>query len=95
MESVMSFNPRFPTPSPEVQEKLRLSMKAAEGIETRYLLCPVCQFKVRKVPVGVKEIVFVKCQKCKFEGVLHTAYFRRMRSYHRRLHNENRRRIVR
>ena len=95
MEAVMNFNPRYPAPSPEVQEKLRLSMKAAEELETRYMLCPVCNFKVRKIPITQTEVVFVKCQKCKFEGVLSPAYFRTLRRRRTRLSDTYRKRMVR
>ena len=95
METVMSFNPRYPVPSQEVQEKLRLSMKAAEELETRYMLCPVCNFKVRKIPITQTEVVFVKCQKCKFEGVLSPAYFRTLRRKRTRLSDTCRKRMIR
>ena len=95
MEAVMNFNPRYPAPSPEVQEKLRLSIQAAEALETRYMLCPVCNFKVRKIPVTQTEVVFVKCQKCKFEGVLSRAYLRRMKCRRLVRSNRQRKRIIR
>lgn len=95
MEAVMNFNPRYPAPSPEVQEKLRLSIQAAEALETRYMLCPVCNFKVRKILVTQTEVVFVKCQKCKFEGVLSPAYFRTLRRRRTRLSDTRRKRMIR
>ena len=41
--------------------------------------CPICGRMVSLIPVTQTEIVFVKCHKCKFEGALSPAYFRRIR----------------
>lgn len=70
-------------------------IQAAEALETRYMLCPVCNFKVRKIPVTQTEVVFVKCQKCKFEGVLSPAYFRTLRRRRTRLSDTRRKRMIR
>ena len=37
-------------------------------------------FLVRIIPVTQTDIVFVKCRKCKFDGALSPAYFRRIRN---------------
>lgn len=42
--------------------------------------CPICGFLVRIIPVTQTDIVFVKCRKCKFDGALSPAYFRRIRN---------------
>lgn len=81
MNSVMNFNPRYPAPSDEVLRKLELSRMEAEQLETRDMKCPICGFRVRTIPVSQTDMVFVKCQKCKFEGPLSPAYFRRMKRY--------------
>lgn len=96
MEAVTnSFNPNYPVPSAEVQRKLRLSRLEAENIVTRDIRCPVCDFPVARIPASQKEIVFVKCHKCKFIGPLSPAHFRRLRRYHERLSDHHRRRMVR
>ena len=88
-------NPRYNTPSPDVLRKLELSrleaenvktremrcpIWEAENIETREMRCPICGFLVRIIPVTQTDIVFVKCRKCKFDGALSPAYFRRIRN---------------
>ena len=83
MEGLMSdytCNPRYNTPSPDVLRKLELSRLEAENIETREMRCPICGFLVRIIPVTQTDIVFVKCRKCKFDGALSPAYFRRIRN---------------
>ena len=60
-------------------KKLLLSMEAAEAVGSREMRCPICGFKVTDVPLTQTEVVYVKCRKCKFEGPLSTAYFRRMK----------------
>ena len=44
------------------------------------MCCPICGFLVRIIPVTQTDIVFVKCRKCKFDGALSPAYFRRIRN---------------
>lgn len=77
--SRFSYNPRFKEPSPEVMRRIELSRLEAEKIQTREMRCPICGFLVRIIPVSQTDIVFVKCRKCKFEGALSPAYFRRNR----------------
>ena len=74
-----SFNPRFKPLSPDVIKRLELSRLEAEKVRTREMRCPICGFLVRIIPVTQTDIVFVKCRKCKFEGALSPAYFRRMK----------------
>jgi len=74
-------NPRYNTPSPDVLRELELSRLEAENIETREMRCPICGFLVRIIPVTQTDIVFVKCRKCKFDGALSPAYFRRVKRY--------------
>lgn len=80
-QTALKFNPRFPEPSEEVQRRLLLSLEAAESVGSREMRCPVCGFKVTEVPLTQTEVVFVKCRKCKFEGPLSPAYFRRMKHF--------------
>ncbi|MBR1757724.1 MAG: hypothetical protein IJ744_03215 [Lachnospiraceae bacterium] len=72
--------------SADVRYKLELSRRKAEKIRTREMHCPVCGMRVQIIPVNQKELVFVKCRKCKFTGPLDPAYFRRMK---RRNHSYN------
>ena len=74
-------NPRYKAPSPDIMRKLELSRQEAERVETREMRCPVCGFLVQRIPVTQTDIVFVKCRKCKFDGALSPAYFRRMKRY--------------
>ena len=74
-------NPRYNTPSPDVLRKLELSRLEAENVKTREMRCPICGFLLRIIPVTQTDIVFVKCRKCKFDGALSPAYFRRIRNY--------------
>lgn len=78
---IFTFNPRFPTPSAEVRQRLLLSRKEAERAGSREMRCPICGFKVTDVPLTQTEVVYVKCRKCKFEGPLSPAYFRRRKRY--------------
>ena len=80
-EAAVSFNPRYPAPSAEVQRMIMLSIAAARKVGSREMRCPVCGFKVADVPLTQTEVVYVRCRKCKFEGPLSPAYFRRMKRY--------------
>ncbi|MBR6379897.1 MAG: hypothetical protein IKS02_08050, partial [Fibrobacter sp.] len=70
---------RFGDPAPEILHRLALSRQKAEQLVTREMRCPICGFLVQIIPVTQKEIVFVKCHKCKFSGPLDPAYFRRQK----------------
>lgn len=72
-------NPRYKDPSPDILRKLELSRLEAEKVKTRRMNCPICGRMVSLIPVTQTDIVFVKCHKCKFEGALSPAYFRRIR----------------
>ena len=65
--------------SSEVLEKLKKSREKARNVKTRTVKCPICGELVRIIPVDQKELMFVKCNKCKFTGVLDPAYFRRQK----------------
>ena len=81
MSTASSVNPKYRQPGPDVLRKLELSRQEAKKIRTRKMHCPFCGFLLRIVPEGQTDMVFVKCQKCKFEGPLSPAYFRRMKKY--------------
>ena len=86
-------NPRYREPSPDIMRKLELSRLEAEKVETRRMNCPICGRMVSLIPVTQTEIVFVRCRKCKFEGALSPAYFRRTRrcwAYRSRLSGKGR-----
>lgn len=68
-----------PEPPPENTHKLELSAKEVVGLTKRDVHCPKCDFVVDRVysdAVGHKD---AKCQKCKFEGPINLAYFRRQK----------------
>lgn len=75
------YNSRYPAPSPEIARRLQLSREEAETIRTREMHCPICGFLVRIIPENQTEMVYVYCRKCKFDGPLSPAYFRRMKRY--------------
>lgn len=81
-QAALRFNPSYPIPCEDIQRKLLLSMEAAKEVGSREMRCPVCGYKVTDVPLTQTEVVYVRCRKCKFEGPLSPAYFRRMKSYH-------------
>ena len=72
-------SPTYRAVSAAVLDKLELSRQMAEKVPTRQMRCPYCGYLVRIIPVTQTEVVYVKCQKCKFDGPLSPAYFRRMK----------------
>ena len=76
----MAVNYRGHTPSKEVLLKLEQSRKKAFRSQTREVHCPYCGRLLAIVPVGQRDMIFAKCQKCKFDGPLDPRFFRRMRS---------------
>ena len=75
---MIQYDARFGTPSDEVLRKLELSRMEVESMEKRNLN-------------GHAE---VKCRKCKFEGPINLAYFRRQHRHHRYIRFDNRKRNV-
>lgn len=73
----ISWDPRFSAPSDEVMQKLLLSRQEVEGLEKKDLKCPICGFRIIGVYADRSGHAEVKCNKCKFEGPLNLAYFRR------------------
>lgn len=82
MISKISYDPRY-TPSEEVLEKLELSRQEAEELDKKELTCPICNFRIAGVYSDKAGHLEVKCRKCKFEGIINLAYFRRQQSHHR------------
>ena len=92
----LKFDPRFRPPDDEVLRKIELSMKEVEGMEKRNLNCPICGFRILGLYSDRSGHVEVKCRKCKFEGTLNLAYFRRQWQHHRYIRlTDNRRKTIR
>ena len=79
----LKIDPRFRLPSEEVLRKIELSMQEAEKMEKRDLNCPICGFRIQGLYADRTGHAEVKCRKCKFEGPLNLAYFRRQKRHHR------------
>ena len=77
----MSVSYKSYTPSADVLRNLELSRRKAASIRIRDVRCPYCHRLIAVIPVGQTDMIFPKCQKCKFDGPLDPRYFRRMRSY--------------
>ena len=81
--------------APEIQKRLLLSRVEAESLKERDILCPICGFRIQRVFSDATGHLSVKCQKCKFEGVLSPAYFRTLRRRRTRLSDTRRKRMIR
>lgn len=79
MNSQISWDHRFAQPSAEVMRKILLSRQEVEGLEKKDLKCPICGFRIIGVYADRSGHAEVKCSKCKFEGPLNLAYFRRQK----------------
>lgn len=90
-----TYNSKYKVLSPEIVRRLQLSREEAKKVETREMRCPFCGFLVRIIPVTQTEIIYAYCRKCKFDGPLSPAYFRRMKRYRPDEHKRQHRRIVR
>lgn len=76
-----NYSSKYQISSPDIARKLQLSREEAAGIKTREMRCPICGFLVRIIPETQTDMVFAYCRKCKFDGPLSPAYFRRMKRY--------------
>ena len=76
----ITYDHRYGTLTPEIEEKLLMSRRDAENAVKHFLCCPVCGYRINEVYRDDKPLIQVKCRKCKFEGPLNMAYFRRMKS---------------
>ncbi len=72
-----------PPPTKRTTERkkrlLALSSEEVQGMTKRTVRCPLCDFPIDRVyqdSTGHKD---AKCHKCKFEGPINVAYFRRKR----------------
>lgn len=72
-------------PEQSVIDKIQRSGHEVEGMQEQELRCPVCRFRIAGVYGDRSGHIRVKCRKCKFEGVLNLAYFRRMRRYYQEI----------
>ena len=69
------------SPSPEVLRLLELSWQEVEEMDKRDLKCPICGFRSEGVYADRTGHAEVKCRKCKFEGPVNLAYFRRQKRH--------------
>lgn len=77
----MGLSYRDYSPSEDVMQKLDLSRRRAAEVQTRDVRCPYCHRLIAIIPVDQTDLIFPKCQKCKFDGPLDPRYFRRMKAY--------------
>ena len=71
------YNDRFGPVSAETARKLEMSRAETENMESKDLRCPICGYKIGTVYLDRQGHVSIKCRKCKFDGVINLAYFRR------------------
>ena len=95
MSHKIQFDPRYGPPTPEVLRKIILSGQEVEGMEKRDLNCPICGFRIEGMYQDRTGHAEVKCRKCKFEGPLNLAYFRRQCKHHRCFRLRIRRKAIR
>ncbi|MCD8067530.1 MAG: hypothetical protein LUE87_01300 [Lachnospiraceae bacterium] len=79
----MELNHKYPAPDEDIVDKLLRSRREVEEMSERELRCPVCNYLIAGVYGDKSGHIRIKCRKCKFDGVLNLAYFRRMKRYHR------------
>ena len=65
----------------EVLRLLELSWQEVEEMDKRDLKCPICGFRIEGVYADRTGHAEVKCRKCKFEGPVNLAYFRRQKRH--------------
>ena len=76
----IKYDPRY-KPSPEVLRLLELSWLEVEEMEKRDLKCPICGFRIEGVYADRTGHAEVICRKCKYEGPVNLAYFRRQKRH--------------
>ena len=79
-EPWMNWNPKFRDPDEETLRKLRASRAAYEKAERRQIRCPICHARLVGVQAERRGFVEIKCQTCKFAGVLDLRLFRRQKT---------------
>ena len=80
MEMQITYDNRY-SPSPEVLRLLEESRREVENMSKRDFRCPICQFRIEGVYADSVGHVEIKCRKCKFEGPVNLAYFRRQKRH--------------
>ena len=80
MPMQIKYDTRY-SPSPEVLRLLELSCQEVEEMDKRDLKCPICGFRIEGVYADRTGHAEVKCRKCKFEGPVNLAYFRRQKRH--------------
>lgn len=75
-------------PKEENLEKLAQSLKEAETQERHEIRCPICGFLKGYVIGEKKGTVSLKCNRCKYDGSMNLAYFRRRKPYSSRVRFE-------
>ena len=80
MPMQIKYDTRY-SPSPEVLRLLELSWQEVEEMDKRDLKCPICGFRIEGVYADRNGHAEVKRRKCKFEGPVNLAYFRRQKRH--------------
>ena len=91
--SSIKYDPRYGSPSEEILRKLELSRREAEALPKKVLNCPICGFRIMGTYEDRRGHVEIKCRKCKFEGPVNLAYFRRQRRSYRHIRWSRRRNL--
>lgn len=86
MNQTIKYDSRFGNPSKETLEKLLLSRMEVENLQRRTIKCPICSFTASITYGDCTGHTNIKCQKCKFEGPINLAFFRRMKNEYYRSH---------
>ena len=75
-------------PKEENLEKLARSNEDAKELERHEVHCPICGM-LRAYTIGEKKgIVQMKCTRCKYDGPINLAYFRRLKPYRKHVRFE-------
>ena len=75
-------------PKEESLEKLARSMEEAKAQEKHEIRCPICGM-LKAYAFGEKKgTVQMKCSRCKYEGPMNLAYFRRLKAYRKHVRFE-------
>ena len=75
-------------PKEENLKKLAMSLEEAEAQERHEIRCPICGFLKGYVVGEKKGTVSLKCGRCKYDGSMNLAYFRRLKQYKRHVRFE-------
>ncbi len=77
--------PKFATQNvtDDVRKKLTLSLSESRDIKFKEIRCAYCNSPIAFVSVSATGHIWIKCQKCKAEFPINTAYFYKSRTYRR------------